>query len=198
MKKASPVFGLVIAFLVVSFLSVGAVSAQTTYAPWPEQTERSFVVLPFVNAHSGQLNDTSLLITNSGLSYDLWADFYVFNPNGNMVACCACFVKQNGLLNVSVDGLTSNGIGGPTNEGVITILSTTNGAAHYPIALAPGLQVYQRSSYNGAPSAITPVPNTPLGSFEFVGIERQCTNIYRQNGGGYGPGVCSCAGAGAL
>jgi hypothetical protein len=198
MYKRGQVFGLFLAAVAfLSFFSAGSASAQTVYSSWPEQTERTFVVLPFVDAHSGS-GDTSLLITNSGLSYHLWADFYLFTPSGDMIGCCACPVLQNGLLKVSVNDLTRNTLIGPATTGVIKILSTTDGNPQYPIALAPGLQVYQRNTYaSSVPSPIVTVPHTPLGSFEFVTLERQCTNIVRQSGNS-GPGICSCSGVGGL
>jgi hypothetical protein len=195
MYKRGQVLGLFLAAVAfLSFFSAGSVSGQTVYSSWPQETKRTFVVLPFVDAHSGS-GDTSLLITNSGLSYDLWADFYLFTPNGNMIGCCACPVTQNGLLKVSVNDLTQNTLIGPATTGVIKILSTTSSDPSYPIALAPGLQVYQRSTYaSSVPSPIVAVPDTPLGSFEFVTLERQCGNLQRQSGNS-GPGICSCSGA---
>jgi hypothetical protein len=194
MYRREQVLGLLLAaLLLLSFFSAGSARAQTAYAGWPQEVPRTFVVVPFVDAHTGS-GDTSLLITNTGLSYDLCADIYLFDPKGTMIGCCACPVKENGLLTISVDTLTQKTLIGPATTGVIKILSTTTCEAWYPIALAPGLKIYERTTYaSSVPSPLVAVPDTPLGSFEFVSLERQCGNIYRQSGDN-GPGMCSCSG----
>lgn len=183
----------------VNFFSVGSVSGQqqgvaqsvTVYSSWPDQTPPAFVVLPFVDAHTGS-GDTSLLITNTGLTYDLCADFYLFDPNGTMIGCCACPVKENGLLTMSVNDLTQNTLIGPATKGVIKILSSTSCVPSYPNPIYPGLKIYERNTYASfPPSPIVAVPETLLGMWEWVGLERQCGAIVKQSGNS-GPGICTC------
>jgi len=177
------------ALALVGFFSSGSAWGQVVYSAWPQQTPPAFVVVPFVDAHTGG-EDTSLLITNTGLSYDLCADIYLFTTDGTMIGCCACPVKENGLLTMSVNNLTQNTLVGAPTTGVIKILSSTDCDAADPL-LSPGLKIYQRSLYvSSAPSPVVPVPDTPLSMLEFVGLERQCTAI--QQSGNNGSGICSC------
>ncbi|HME46153.1 MAG TPA: hypothetical protein VKF36_23930 [Syntrophorhabdales bacterium] len=194
MHHREQILGLLLAALaLVSFFPAGSAWGQVVYSSWPQQTPPAFVVAPFVDAHTGS-GDTSLLVTNTGLSYDLCADIYLFTTDGTMIGCCACPVKENGLLTLSMNDLTQNTTIGAAKTGVIKVVSSTNCDPRNPY-LSPGLKIYERSLYTSSvPSPIVAVPDTPLSMFEFVGLERQCTAIQQQSSNN-GPGICQCPGA---
>jgi hypothetical protein len=193
MQKREKGLAMVLAALVlVGFFSAGSAWGQAVYSSWPQQTPPAFVVAPFVDAHTGN-GDTSLLITNTGFSYDLCADIYLFNTDGGMIGCCACPVKQNGLLTLSMNDLTQNTLIGAAKTGVVKVVSSTDCSAANP-TLYPGLKIYQRSVYpSSGPSPIVPVPDTLLGMFEFQALKGQCAAIQKQSGKN-GPGICQCPG----
>lgn len=192
MKHREQILGLLLAaFALVSFFPAGSAWGQAVYSSWAQEVPAAFVVAPFVDAHTGN-GDTSLLITNTGVSYDLCADVYLFNPDGKMLACCACPVKENGLLTMSINDLTKNPVTGvPPTTGVFKVVSSTICEPANPI-LYPGLKIYQRSVSNTSSvpsSVVVAVPDTPLGMFEFQALKRGCAAI-QQSGGGLG--ICSC------
>ncbi len=192
MQKREKGLAMVLAALVlVGFFSAGSAWGQAQNDPW-------FVVVPFVDAHTGN-GDTSLLITNTGETGNMCANFYLFTTDGTMTGCCACPVKQNGLLTMSVNDLTKNPVSGaPQTTGVIKMLGSMYCDPAYPLVNLPGLKMYQRSLYaSSVPSAVTPVPASGLSGFEYVTLQRQCTAIVKQSGTS-GPGICQCPGGGPV
>jgi hypothetical protein len=128
-----------------------------------------------------------MILTNTGESGDLCADIYVFNPVGQMIACCACPVKRNGALELSVNNnLTKNPVTGvvPT-KGVIMALPSSDCYPSHP-NLAAGMKTYTITRSNT--SSIVPTHEACV-SDQLLTLMRQCANIQR-NGGGLG--ICSC------
>jgi hypothetical protein len=190
MKYCKQIFALsVVAILaLVSFFPVGSAWGQPSPLFPGDQTPPTFAVSPFF---IDTTNDGSVIVANTGESGDLCANIYLFTPAGQMTACCACPVKQNGLLELSITDLNKNPVTGvPLTKGVIKVVP---GGYCYPayVNVAAGMKTYQiiRSNTQAVTSPPIPVPDTPLAGGELLTLMRQCQNIMR-NGGGLG--ICSC------
>jgi hypothetical protein len=190
-RKQILVLSVLAALALVSFFPAGGAWAQgAVFGTHLQDTK--FTVAPFTNDGSVI---TELTVLNTGESgSDLCANIYLFTPVGQMTACCACPVKQNGLLELSIADLAKNPVTGmvPT-KGVIKVV----GAAYcYPayVNVAPGLRSWQPNTHgvptiSAVPLPPIPVPDTPLGDDERLTLMRQCQNILTN---GAGLGICSC------
>lgn len=122
------------------------------------------------------LTNTGEYVTGSGFTFTggtLCANFYVFDPAEEMIACCSCPVTPNGLDEVSVrnDLLFSTLTGGSTSAVVIKLIASAGLPLCSPTAptattLVSGLRAWS-TTIHAEPVAgtygITEVPFLPSG-----------------------------------
>jgi hypothetical protein len=135
-------------------------------------------------------------VTNAGTSGgNLCADFYVFDPNQEMVACCACLVTPDGLLTLSVlTDLTGNPLTGQVPEtGAIKIVSdaTSAGSCPLPTAQKPtsGVRAWGTHNQVGGHVTETEFLDSGLSAAELNRLGSECSAIRLV---GSGRGICSC------
>ena len=91
----------------------------------------------FSNANTAGAPDGTVRVTNPGTAGgNLYAAFYVFDPQQELTECCTCLLTPDGLRTLSINSnLTANPLTGVTlATGLIKIVSSTN---INPARLAP-------------------------------------------------------------
>jgi hypothetical protein len=138
-------------------------------------------------------------ITNPGLTYgNLCAMIYVFDQDQQMTECCGCSVSHNGLLTLTVPGLTLNPLTGVvSHNGVIKVVSAAvNDSPCDPTAnvkptanlrvWVTHIQSLVRTAY---PVTETESSDSALGATELANLQAQCSFV---NILGSGHGICGC------
>ena len=143
---------------------------------------------------------------------DVCSNFYVFDANQEMVACCSCRVTPNGELDVTTPLLTLNSLTrvAPQSGSVAIVSTQANGTAPCtplsynggPIDSLTGYGVHL-NNVNG--SSTTPaaqyltetrIPAAQLGAEEAASLTQTCQFVQYL---GSGQGVCGCpAGGGEI
>src|SRR5271168_2288886 len=166
----------------------------------------------FQISYAANLNagDSFVNFTNSGatvtngVSQNLCANMYTFDPSEELISCCGCMVTPNGLDSVTVNSLISNPLTPaiPPNA-VIKIVATSdptcNPSSVTTLAhglLSWGTTLHQNTSTAGITYSVTETPfsNATLSAAELTHITATCGFI-QANGTGFG--LCKgCLGGG--
>jgi|ERR1017187_5229330 hypothetical protein len=156
------------------------------------------------------IGDSVINITNTGatapggVSQNLCANVYTFDPAEELVSCCTCNVTPNGLQSISVRGsLTSNPLTPAIPTSVVVKLIASTGACNASAVtnVAHGLQAWG--------TTIHALPTTPvsygvtetqfaysdLTAAELAHVTTFCGFI-QANGSGFG--ICSGCSTGGL
>ncbi len=154
--------------------------------------------------------DAVINLTNTGTNTigagTLCANVYVFSPDEQLVACCACPITPNGLASVSAkQDLVNNTLtAAAPGAVVIKLLATLPGAGTTcspttPTAgtLAPGLSAWGTTTHLLPDPRVTETPFTDatLSVSELSRITALCGFI-QANGSGFG--ICSSCRSGSL
>jgi len=135
----------------------------------------------------------------AGISQNLCANLYVFDPAEELISCCTCLVTPNGLLSLSVlKSLVSNPLtpGVPTSA-VIKVVADLecNAATVTPGTLAHGLLAWGTTLHLNTSTATpsygvteTAFSQAALSAAELTHITSTCGFI-QANGSGFG--ICS-------
>jgi TIR domain len=181
------------------------VQAQSLGLDTPPDTP---VVTPFPDdalqvwtASNLDARDSVIKITNTNATRELCVNAYVFNPFGEMIACCSCLVPPHGLASFSSrNDLISNTLTpGRPHSIVIKLLAsnpidgtgTCNPSSVGPAAVAPGLRAWGKA-YGGAE---TPFSWAKLSATELTTLTTGAVFI-QANGAGFG--ICKACRAGAI
>src|SRR5271165_6365253 len=153
-------------------------------------------------------NDASCLAEPVTSSLNLCANIYTFDPQEELISCCACSVTPNGLQSLSVvKSLISNPLTPAVPSAVmvkiVATAGTCNASSISPNNLAPGLLAWG-TSLHAAPTSpvsysVTETPFAPaiLSLPDFVHISSTCGFI-QADGSGFGIcGGCPANGLGA-
>jgi len=159
-----------------------------------------------LNAGDSFVNFTNsgATVTN-GVSQNLCANMYTFDPSEELISCCGCMVTPNGLDSVTVNSLISNPLTPaiPPNA-VIKIVATSdptcNPSSVTTLAhglLSWGTTLHQNTSTAGITYSVTETPfsNATLSAAELTHITATCGFI-QANGTGFG--LCKGCLAGGL
>lgn len=128
---------------------------------------------------TGLINATNAGTLGDGTdpSGTICANFYAFDPNEEMMACCACKITPNGLvsLDVKTDIYNNMLINNPPSSITVKVLSTVAGsgacnAATQPVGgagsnLARGLKIWGTTLHSIQPQG-SPLPPPLLGMTE--------------------------------
>lgn len=141
-------------------------------------------------------------IANPGLTYgNLCAMIYVFDQDQQMTECCGCSISHNGLLTLTVPGLTLNPLTYVvSHNGVIKVVSAAvNNSPCDPttnVKPTANLRVWVTHIQNpigtAYPLTETESSDSALGATELANLQAQCAFI---NILGSGQGICGCGGA---
>ena len=153
------------------------------------------------------VNDSFVNITNTGASSTvafpqqngaLCANVYAFNPAGQMISCCGCYVPPDGLVSLSVRNDIWPGTSFPTSL-TVKIMATSQGAATSaancaaspgtvgtgPNVLATGLTAWMTTTHsNQTETAFTP---STLSAAELTVLDNVCATHLTNH-----IGVCRC------
>ena len=146
----------------------------------------------FSNANTAGAPDGTVRVTNPGTAGgNLYAAFYVFDPQQELTECCTCLLTPDGLRTLSVNAdLTSNPLTGVTlATGLIKIVSTTN---INPARLAPVAAIRSWTTHiQNSNFAVTETASqdATLSTTELTRLDSQCSAIQLD---GSGHGICSC------
>lgn len=132
---------------------------------------------------------------------DVCANFYVYDNNQAMVACCSCKVTPNGLLSAWVGNqLTNNSITGTVPpSGIVKILvlqapatgcTPVSPFAFSDASLVAGFGTHLETTADSTFVTETELPPQPLGPDEANFLSSSCLFVRYL---GSGKGTCSCS-----
>lgn len=158
----------------------------STGAAWAQNQTDVFWVAYF-NEGTNTSIDGNVHIVNPGVNGDTFADIYVFDARQEFKECCTCFVSADGILELSLRGLTNNPWNGvPVTTGVIKIVSDPAADPDSPTP-TPELRSWI-TNINNVVTEERFVP-TPLAPNELAELSIACHTLPNQTGAG------SCANA---
>lgn len=170
-------------------LCVGSAMAGT--APPPPAAD-TLKVDYFSNANTAGAPDGTVRVTNPGTSGgNIYAAFYVFDPQQELTECCECLLTPDGLRTLSVNAdLTSNPLTGVTlKTGLIKIVSTT-GTSPTKLYPTPAIRAWATHIQNSNFSVTeTGSQDATLSANEVSRLNAQCFAVQLD---GSGHGICSC------
>ncbi len=135
------------------------------------------------------------------------ANVYVFDPAEELIACCACSITPNGLVNLQArrDLISNTLTPGVPSSITVKLLASSNATGSCNAAsvssLAPGLRAWGTTLHAFAvgpvPYAVTETPFLPAGlsDTELAKLTSRCGFI-QNNGSGYG--ICRSCTAGGI
>ena len=160
------------------------------------------------------IGDSVVDFTNSGatvingVSANICANLYTFDPAEELISCCTCSVTPNGLQSLSVmRSLISNPLTPAVPTSVVIKIVATAGAACNASTVAPanlahgllawGTALHQNTSTAAPTYAVTETAfsEASLTAAELIHITSTCGFI-QSNGSGFG--ICKGCAAGGL
>ncbi len=169
--------------------AAGALSAQTSLAP------DTFKVNYYSNAHTGDLPDGTVRITNVGTQIGSKADpsgyleagIFVLEPDQQLAECCFFLLSPDALLTLSINNdLTSNPLTPVTlTTGDIKMVGftlTSGFASHTEVA---GLRAWATHIQNDGSVTETEFSDSTLSTGELNQLLNKCKSI-ETNGSGFG------------